>query len=774
MRQDDGTPDDAAPDLVEDHDPDGAAVRLRSAIAALLGDLREDADPLHLEVLPASSGVEVALPEWLPESLLGDLEQAGITSLWRHQSSALTALQRGEDVVIATGTASGKSLVYQIAALTEIDSDDSATVLYLSPTKALGHDQARAMQSLSPRLRVGVLDGDTDADERDWIRNHAHYVVSNPDLLNASLLPRHQRWQRLLSNLRLIVVDECHSYRGVFGAHVALILRRLLRLARHYGGEPLVVAASATTGSPAESAGRLCGRHMTPITHDYSAHGVRTIVLAQPAVDSRITTTTIAADLLSDVVAAGLHALAFVPSRRGVEYVALRAQETLERRSGSASEGSPVLAYRAGFLPEERREIERRLRDGTLRGVATTNALELGVDIAGLDAVIICGWPGRRASFWQQAGRAGRGTSESVTVLLAGDDPLDAFLVSHPDSVFGQTVEETVFDPTNPRVLGPHLCAAAAELPLSADDLRIFGPTAAAVAEDLVAAGQLRARPRGLFWTRRERPGGLNDLRSMGGNGIRIVERDTGRLLGTVDRSQAGRSVHEGAVYIHQGATYLVAELDLADGVAIVTAANLDFTTSALTQMNLGVLRETRRRPLGVGMLHLGEVSVTSEVTGYVRRRERSGEILSSHPLDLPPSELVTVSCWWTVPDPATESVGAAHLAGAAHAAEHAAIGLLPLVASCDRWDVGGLSCEVHPDTGELTVFIYDGYPGGAGFAQRGYEAAETWLAATRSQIDDCPCDGGCPRCVQSPKCGNGNEPLDKAGAVDLLSLLVT
>ncbi|MFL6077481.1 MAG: Zn-binding domain-containing protein, partial [Mycobacteriales bacterium] len=479
-----------------------------------------------------------------------------------------------------------------------------------------------------------------------------------------------------------------------------------------------------------------------------------------------------AADLLADLVVEGKRTLAFVRSRRGAESVSLAAKRALAEVAPELT--SQVAAYRAGYLPEERRALERALDGGELLGLATTNALELGVDVAGLDAVVIAGWPGTRASLWQQAGRAGRAGQEGLAVLVARDDPLDTFLVHHPEAVFGRPVEVTVLDPANPYVLGPQLCCAAAEMPLTPDDLPLFGgEVAEAVLDELVENGELRRRPHGWYWTQRQRPD--VDIRGTGGAPVQVVEVDTGRLLGTVDHDAAHVTVHPGAVYLHQGETFLVDELDLDELVALVRAAQPDYTTWARDVTDIAISEVQRARRHGPVVLAYGEVEVTNQVVSFLRKKLGSGEVLDETPLDLPPRTLRTTAVWYTVDDEAIEAAGLAamDLPGAAHAAEHAAIGLLPLVATCDRWDIGGVSTARHPDTDLLTVFVYDGHQGGAGFALRGYDAAGTWLSATRDAIAACECEAGCPSCVQSPKCGNGNDPLDKAGAVRLLDVLL-
>jgi DEAD/DEAH box helicase domain-containing protein len=591
------------------------------------------------------------------------------------------------------------------------------------------------------------------------------------------MLPGHARWTAFLRRLRYVVIDEAHGYRGVFGSHVAQILRRLRRICARYGSSPVFILASATTADPSVAAGRLTGLPVTAVDEDASPHGATAFVLWEPPLQTtlhgehgapvRRSATAEAADLLADLVVEGVQTLAFVRSRRGAESVSLGAKRALaEVAPGLADQ---VAAYRAGYLPEERRALEAALRSRSLAGLATTNALELGVDVSGLDAVLVCGWPGTRASLWQQAGRAGRSGQDALAVLVARDDPLDTYLVHHPSAIFGTPVEATVLDPDNPYVLEPHLCAAAAELPLIETDLALFGPSTADILPDLVRRGLLRRRPTGWYWARRDRAGDLADIRGAGGAPIQVVEAGTGRLLGTVDEASAHTTVHEGAVYVHQGESYLVQTLDLDDSVALVAAAEPDYSTTARDVTDIRILERLRSSSWGAATLCFGTVEVTRQVVAYQMRRSQTGEVLGEKPLDLPPRTLRTRAVWWTLPDVPRDL----DVAGAAHAAEHASIGMLPLFATCDRWDIGGVSTPLHPDTGLLTVFVYDGHEGGAGFAERGYSGAATWLRATREAIRSCECETGCPSCIQSPKCGNGNEPLDKPGALDLLAELL-
>ncbi|RFU41570.1 DEAD/DEAH box helicase [Actinomadura logoneensis] len=829
--------------------------RSRAPLDRLLADPTRRGRITHVQQVPARRGRRAPWPSWAPAELVERLTAAGVEAPWEHQVRAAELAHAGRSVIIATGTASGKSLAYLLPSIAAVHTDPAVpsprlpeasavseteaapaatgagsdeahltastspkqdaphvdgvavpapratratgrsrsrtaqrgrgvgegTVLYLSPTKALAADQLRAVRALHlPRVRAATYDGDTPWDERGWVRQHANYVLTNPDMLHRSILPGHSRWSSFLRRLRYVVIDEAHGYRGVFGSHVAQIIRRLRRVCARYGASPTFILASATTSEPATAATRLTGLDVVAVGDDTSPRGPATFALWEPPLTDlrgeqgapvRRTATAEAADLLADLVVEDVQTLAFVRSRRGAESVALGAKRALEEAAPELT--GRVAAYRAGYLPEERRALERSLRSRELVGLASTNALELGVDVSGLDAVLVCGWPGTRASLWQQAGRAGRSGQAALAVLVARDDPLDTYLVHHPEAIFGTPVEATVLDPDNPYVLGPHLCAAAAEIPLTDADLDLFGPTTADLLPDLVRRGMLRRRPAGWFWTRRDNPADLADIRGAGGTPVQVVELATGRLLGTVDESSAHTTVHDGAVYLHQGESFVVQTLDLDDSVALVEAADPDYSTTARDVTDIRIVEELRSTPWGEARLHYGTVEVTHQVVAYQMRRLQTGEMIGEKPLDLPPRTLRTRAVWWTLSADQVDALGDLDLAGAAHAAEHASIGLLPLFATCDRWDIGGVSTAVHPDTGLLTVFVYDGHEGGAGFAERGYRDARAWLTATRDAIASCECDSGCPSCIQSPKCGNGNDPLDKQGALTLLAELL-
>ncbi|WP_202377330.1 DEAD/DEAH box helicase [Mycobacterium paraintracellulare] len=761
-------------------------------LAAALAGTATDERPLrHVAELPPRSGRPHDWPAWAEPDVVKAFADRGIAAPWSHQFAAADLAYAGRHVVVSTGTASGKSLAYQLPVLNALATDPRARVLYLSPTKALGHDQLRAAHALTaaiPRLHEPgfavaptAYDGDSPAEVRRFARERSRWLFSNPDMIHLSILRNHARWAVLLRGLRFVVVDECHYYRGVFGSNVAMVLRRLLRLCARYSSAPTVIFASATTDSPGATATELIGLPVQEVTKDGSPQGARTVALWEPALRTdlvgengapvRRSAGAEAARVMADLIAEGAQTLTFVRSRRAAELTALGAQARLDDIAPELSR--TVASYRAGYLAEDRTALERALAEGRLRGLATTNALELGVDIAGLDAVVLAGFPGTVASFWQQAGRSGRRGQGALVVLIARDDPLDTYLVHNPAALLDKPVERVVIDPTNPYILGPQLLCAATELPLDEGEVRELGATD--VADGLVDDGLLRRRSGKYFPAPGLEPHAAVDIRGSTGGQIVIVEADTGRLLGSTDVGRAPASVHPGAVYLHQGESYVVDSLDTEEGIAFVHAEDPGYATFAREITDIVVTGSGERLAFGPVTLGLVPVRVTHRVVGYLRRL-LSGEVIDFIELDMPEHTLATTSVMYTITEDALlrKGIDGTRIPGSLHAAEHAAIGLLPLVASCDRGDIGGLSTAVGPGPDGLpSVFVYDGYPGGAGFAERGFRRARTWLAATAAAIEACECPRGCPSCVQSPKCGNGNDPLDKAGAVQVLRLVL-
>ena len=734
-------------------------------VDALFGDDRL----VHLERIPAREARYGELSSPLP---LVVAERLPVERLWCHQAEAIDLARAGTSVAVATGTASGKSLCFQVPIAEAVSADPPGTALLLFPTKALAQDQLRSLEGLGvPGLVPCCYDGDTGPEVRTWARRHASVLLTNPDMLHVGLLPHHGRWATFLMRLQYVVVDELHVLRGIFGTHVAHVLRRLRRICRSYGSDPTFIFGSATIGEPAALASSLCGKDVVAVTDDGSPRGERLFALWNPPLldetsGARGSANVETAALLSSLVGDDRRAIAFCRSRKGTEVVAADARRRLPDKLRES-----VRPYRGGYLAEERREIEGQLFDGQLRGVVATSALELGIDIGTLDACVLDGFPGTVASMWQQAGRAGRAQQQSLAVLVAGEDQLDQWLMAHPRELFARAPEPAVINPSNPSVLLPHLACAAYELPLSPDDGCWWGDELDDGVRDLVHEDHLIVREQRAYWAGRGAPAWGVGLRSGSSEEYRIATAADGQLIGTVDGSRAFSAVHPGAIYLHQGQAWRVRDLDLHDRVAWVEPSDGDETTQVRSETDIRILDDEQHRAIGPIELHLGAVQIDERVVGYQRRDVRTHELLGNEPLDLPPSCLVTRAFWFTVDEALLHAAGIdeARWPGTLHAAEHAAIGMLPLFTICDRWDVGGVSTALQVDTGKPTIVIYDGYPGGAGIAELGFSAGERLLRMTLEVITACSCTSGCPSCVQSPKCGNGNEPLDKAGAAALL-----
>jgi DEAD/DEAH box helicase domain-containing protein len=708
-----------------------------------------------------------------PAPIASRLAEGGIDRLYRHQVAAIRSIRSGSHTVVVAGTSSGKSLAYQLPIAEAVLNDDQTTALLLYPTKALSRDQLRGLHLMATdELVAAVYDGDTPADDRRWVRKHANAVLTNPDMLHLGILPNHTAWGRFLAGLRYVVVDELHTLRGAFGTHTALVLRRLRRLASAHGADPTFIFTSATIGNPGDLAASLIGDAVTVIDQDTSPAGPRTFVLWNPELEDEVTGTRAsplgdAARVFSDLVAADVPSILFARSRRATELSYLRAKDRLD-----AAHADRVAPYRAGYRPEQRREIEGRLFSGDLLGVTTTNALELGIDIGGLDASVLSTFPGTIASFRQQSGRAGRTSAASLTVLVAGQDQLDQYYMHHPDDLFTRSPEAVVVNPANPTIAAGHVECAAHEAPLTPDDRKWFGDGFEELVTDLVARDRLGIREGRIFWRGGRSPAGDIDLRGAGGPAYVIIDEAEG-LLGTVDEGRAFTQTHEGAVYLHQGDSYVVTRLDLANREVRVRAEDPGYYTQPKVEKDLAVVAVTDRSRLGSFTVSHGMVEVETHVIEYRRKDVRSGAVLDTVPLDLPPRRFRTQALWYTMAAGLFDEAGVdvMDVPGTLHAMEHCAIGILPVLAVCDRWDIGGLSTAFHPDAGGPVFFIYDGYPGGTGIAPLAFGLAERHLLATLEAIERCPCATGCPSCVQSPKCGNFNDPLDKEGARKVLSL---
>jgi DEAD/DEAH box helicase domain-containing protein len=736
-----------------------------STVAASWVDILEGEEVAYSGIEPARDPKLEPLPADLDPRVASSLVATGVTSLYRHQAEAWEAARRGENVVVTTGTASGKSLAFNLPVLDAIAREPKTRALYLYPTKALSQDQARSLAELRLKgLKPAIYDGDTPGERRWQIRKWSNLVLTNPDMLHVGVLPHHDRWGDVLANLRYVVVDEAHVYRGVFGSHVANVLRRLKRLARIYGATPQFLLASATVSNPGELGHALLDERVTVVGDDGAPRAERTIVLWNPPLQDaelglRGSSLAEAAKLQAAFVQHGLRTLTFAKSRKAAELI----HRFTAERLGDDTHLSP---YRAGYTAHERRAIERRLLEGDLLGVSATNALELGIDVGMLDAVISVGFPGTVASLRQQWGRAGRRGS-GVAVLVASEDGLDQFFMREPDKLLGRRVEAALLDHANGRVLAGHVRAAAYEAPLAGGDPPEYLAAAAADPE-------LKETAAGFVWAGREHPAARIALRATDPDAFTIVDATTGDVLGLVERSRAYTTVHEGAIYLHLGESYLERELDEPSKRVVAEPFRGEWYTQPKKETQTEIVRPLREeRRLGLS-LAFGEIEVTEQVVGYERKTLRSQERIELVPLALPATTFSTEAIWFS-PEPAQlDGLDAMpKLLGTLHAAEHALIAMLPLWAMCDRWDIGGLSTNLHTQTGRATVFVYDGHAGGIGITERGFAEFEGWVADTARMIAGCPCGDGCPSCVQSPKCGNLNDMLDKAGARLLLERFV-
>ena len=739
---------------------------MRSAIISDIEALLASEEVAYRVDEPGRAGATGPIPPDLEPRVAAAI---GRDSLYHHQLDAWEAAARGEHVIVTTGTASGKTLAFNLPVLDRLARSPKSRAIYLYPTKALAQDQHRVLSGYqSPNVRPALYDGDTPSEQRRQVRRWASVLLTNPDMLHVGILPNHDRFAELLGNLTHVVIDEAHVYRGVFGSHVANVLRRLRRIAAIYGSKPQFLLASATVANPSELAAELIGAPVTVVGTDTARRSERTVVLWNPPIVDddlglRGSALAEAAKLQAHLVSHGLRTLVFAKSRKAAELIHRFTADRL-------GDGRRLSPYRAGYTAEQRREIERRLIAGDLLGVSTTNALELGIDIGLLDAVVSVGFPGTISSLRQQWGRAGR-QGHGLAILVASDDALDQFFMHDPSKLLERQVEAAILHPGNTRILSGHLRAAAYEAPLDQRDEALFGSGSL----DLAAADtELRSTPRGLVFGGKESPAPRTPLRSTDTDSFSVIDGSTGAILGMIERSRAYSTVHEGAVYLHLGEAYLVEHLDEVTLRAIVSPFRGDWYTQAKRDTATSVVAaHTSARRSGLE-LFFGDIEVNEQVVGYERRSVSSQERLDLVPLDCPPSRFVTEAVWFS---PEAEQLrdfdSMPQLLSTLHAAEHALIAMLPLWAMCDRWDIGGLSTNVHADTGRPTIFIYDGHPGGIGITERGFERFEGWVEDTAAMLTGCPCATGCPSCVQSPKCGNLNDMLDKAGARALLDRMV-
>jgi len=749
-----------------------------------------------------------APPSELHPDVLEALGRLGIERLYSHQAEAVRSAWEGP-TIITTGTASGKSMCFNLPTLDVLCRDRRARALYLYPTKALARDQARALAAfgMTKRVRPAIYDGDTPREARAEIRRSANVVLTNPDMLHVGILPNHAAWADLFANLAVVVLDEAHVYRGVFGSHVANVLRRLRRVAAAYGTEPRFLLTSATIANPVELAERLTGLdEIGLIDEDGSPAPSRRIAMWNPpltdeALGARRSALGEAAELLAQLVRDGARTICFMNSRKGVEVLSRLVKQDLADSDPELAER--VAPYRAGYTAQQRRELEGRLTRGELAAVITTDALELGIDIGDLDAALVVTFPGTVASLRQMWGRAGRSSvgrrGKGLAMYVAGEDALDQFFCRHPEDFLDRPVEAAILDHESPLIYRRHLLCAAHEGPLSAQDAEFLGPRWEAHAELLQSAGELRRRPRerpahgggereddspgatlapSTYVLRR--PGGYPaadiSLRSASPEQFAIVDVASGELLGSTEAARAHSTVHQGAIYLHLGQPYEVRELDLDRRRALVAPFEGDWYTQPKRETDTSIVRLLdRRETLGV-TLSFGEVNATETVLAYQRKRVGDHSPLDLVALDLPPTSFPTQALWFELgsEDPElSETVPLDTLLGALHATEHAQIAVLPLIAMCDRWDIGGLSTNFHEQTHGPTIFIYDGHPGGIGIARAAFSRFEELCGDAHRLIAECPCSGGCPSCVQSPKCGNLNEPLSKAGARLLLERML-
>jgi DEAD/DEAH box helicase domain-containing protein len=754
----------------------------------------------HTEKIPPRPPSYAELKTPLTAKLQTCLDDNAVWPLYTHQAEAVNQARDGKHVMVATSSASGKTMCYNVPVLEAMLNEKSCRALYLFPTKALAQDQMRNFRhQFCPDLisagEIDTFDGDTPHNLRPDIKKNARIIISNPDMLHVGILPNHQSWARLLRRLRFVIVDEAHMYRGVFGSHVALVLRRLRRLCEIYGAHPQFILCSATIANPGQHAEKLVGLPFSVVDNDGSPHGGKDFIFWNPPLvdekkEARRSANSEATFVFTELVEKEVRTLAFTRSRRLTELIYNYSRQKLAQIDHRLAE--KIKPYRAGYLAEDRRRIEKELFTGKLIGVVATTALEVGIDIGDLEATVLTGYPGSVSSTWQQAGRSGRARQKALSFLIAQDNPLDQYFMRHPEDFFQRNFENALINPENHYILQAHLACAAWEMPLAPRDQMYFGSRLLIETADMQDQKLLREREGKWFYPPDiAYPAQNINIRSTAGKNYAIVDTETNQMLETIESGMAFYQVHPGAIYLHQGDDYLVTNLDLETHTAYVERADVNYYTRTTELSDLRILKEFDRRLIGRGSglggeraegddgnavtACIGEVEVNSSVVGYRKKAQLTEEIIGEEVLDLPPQIFNTIALWFNLPPRGIARVSQAGLdfAGGIHAVEHAAIGILPLFALCDRNDIGGLSTPFHADTGQAQIFIYDAHPGGIGIAEKGYELISELWQKTYQSVAECPCQEGCPSCIQSPKCGNNNEPLDKKAAIILLEELL-
>ena len=754
-----------------------------------LTDYRQQID--HIERIPHQDAVFGILDNPLHPSLQSCLESMGISALYRHQAKALNAILTGKNVIIATPSASGKTLCYHLATLDALLNDKDSRSLYIFPTKALAQDQLRSVRQIAnllslraptsqseaiPPEAMAAFDGDTPQNDRANIKKRTRIVLTNPDMLHLGILPNHQSWSRLFHNLKYVVIDEAHIYRGILGSHIANVLRRLRRLCAFYNSNPQFICCSATIANPQEHAQNLVDLPFETIVEDGSPHGTKYFVFWNPPVideakASRRSSNSEASFLFKELVQKEIRSLVFARTRKLTELIYIYTHEQL-----SPYWRDKISPYRAGYLPEDRRQIERQFFEGELLGLVATTALELGINIGNLDATVLTGYPGSIASTWQQAGRSGRSSHSSLSFLIALENPLDQYLMRNPDFFLSKNFDNAIINPNNLCILKPHLICAAWEKPLDKKDAKFFGGNTITALAELEQEGILRKRHE--RWHPAPSisyPAQDINIRATSGQNYVVIDGREGCLLETVEASVAFFQIHPGAIYLHQGESYLIKELDLGRHIAWAEPMSIDYYTQTMEINDIRVTRLLRKKDCHMVRIYFGDVDVTTTVVGFKKKKQLTEEVIGEEPLALPPVNFPTKALWFDLPQKAIDRIADVGLDfhGGLHACEHAAIAILPLFALCDRNDIGGVSTAFHPDTCRAQIFIYDAHPGGIGIAEKGFEMINDLWQATLKAVKECPCADGCPSCVQSPKCGNNNQPLDKKAAIVLLEELM-